>query len=402
MINKKLESITIDDLQSLIDNSVRESRTIEYKETLDFSTTKHKKKLLKQVSSFANAGGGDLILGIKTSDEDKGLPVKLTGMEVSSVDEESVRIDNIIRDGLKPRISEPNIHFLEYHSNHYFIFIRIRRSFLSPHRVSLDGHNKFYSRGAAGLYEMSVDQLRVAFNWGERIVERITDFKLNRLSRINEDDYHVQLNDKSKLVIHIIPYNSFNPEHNFDIKELEEQKFNMKCFNEPTIDSHSHYSLNGILKTERSITSLDVISYAEFYRNGIIETVNTRGVNRTHEDSFFFYGTFIEEKIIACIENHLNVLKNLKVVTPIVIFISLLNVIGAVVLQDDIRRPEHASRDRSGFKYDSIQLPEIIIEDFSQDILSLVKLPFDTLWNASGWSCSPNCVNECWEKIGHF
>ena len=95
-------------------------------------------------------------------------------------------------------------------------------------------------------------------------------------------------------------------------------------------------------------------------------------------------------------------MKSLDVITPLVISILLLNVRDAVILPDTNRRPEIVNREKTGFQQDYIHLPEIIIEDYEQDIRDLIKLPFDTLWNASGWSNSPNFVNGRWEKIGYF
>ncbi|MBA7514847.1 hypothetical protein ES705_06882 [subsurface metagenome] len=159
MINKKLEEISISDLEALIENSVKESRTIEYKEILNLSSSDEKKKFLKQVSSFANASGGDIIFGIRTSKTDKRKPEVITGTTISSEDAKLLQINNIIRTGLQPRITEPKIQFIPFQDELYFIVIRVKRSFLSPHRVSIEGYNKFYSRGAAGKFEMSVEQL---------------------------------------------------------------------------------------------------------------------------------------------------------------------------------------------------------------------------------------------------
>lgn len=63
-ISKDLDAIVESDLQALVDDKVPEGKTIEYKESLDNSESA-KKKFLENVSSFANAIGGDLIYGIR-------------------------------------------------------------------------------------------------------------------------------------------------------------------------------------------------------------------------------------------------------------------------------------------------------------------------------------------------
>ena len=65
MISKHIDEITADDIKSLITNSVRESKTLEYKQILPGGQDKDKKEFLADISSFANSSGGDIIYGIK-------------------------------------------------------------------------------------------------------------------------------------------------------------------------------------------------------------------------------------------------------------------------------------------------------------------------------------------------
>lgn len=64
MIEKNIDRITEEDLQALIDNAVSERKTIEYKRSLSINRDSERKEFLADVSSFANASGGDLIYGI--------------------------------------------------------------------------------------------------------------------------------------------------------------------------------------------------------------------------------------------------------------------------------------------------------------------------------------------------
>ena len=47
-------------------------------------------KFLSGISSFANASGGDYIIGIV---EDKGLPKKIEGVEIDDSDKEKLRLE---------------------------------------------------------------------------------------------------------------------------------------------------------------------------------------------------------------------------------------------------------------------------------------------------------------------
>lgn len=83
IIEKSLKDITLDDIQQLVDDSVQEGKKIEYKEFLDLDKDDHKEALLGEVTSFANARGGDLIIGVP---DDKGTPQHVGGIPVQDMD----------------------------------------------------------------------------------------------------------------------------------------------------------------------------------------------------------------------------------------------------------------------------------------------------------------------------
>jgi len=101
-LEKPIKQITEDDLQSLIANEVREGKTIEYKAALPDASRECKKEFLADVSSFANASGGHLIYGIS---EENGVPVDLCGLSNINPDAEILRLENMIRDNIEPRIA---------------------------------------------------------------------------------------------------------------------------------------------------------------------------------------------------------------------------------------------------------------------------------------------------------
>ena len=159
MITKPIEAIKITDFQELIDNGVNEGKTIEYKQTLNLKTDNDKKEFLADVSSFANASGGDLIIGIS---EDKGIPKSIEGIELGDRDQTLLQIESLSRDGIKPRIMGNHIKTFNVSGNKFIILIRIHKSWASPHQVILKGSDKFYSRGTNGKYKLDLEELRSA------------------------------------------------------------------------------------------------------------------------------------------------------------------------------------------------------------------------------------------------
>ena len=62
-LNKPLDQIEERDLQELLAGQVSEHKTLEYKLALPGNSDSERKEFLADVSSFANAAGGDLIYG---------------------------------------------------------------------------------------------------------------------------------------------------------------------------------------------------------------------------------------------------------------------------------------------------------------------------------------------------
>lgn len=62
MIPRPLQDITRHDLEALVINQVAERRTLEFKRELPGNSESQRKEFLADVTSFANAQGGDLLL----------------------------------------------------------------------------------------------------------------------------------------------------------------------------------------------------------------------------------------------------------------------------------------------------------------------------------------------------
>ncbi len=79
---KPLKKIVESDLQELADIGVREGKKIEYKREVGHRE-EDKKEFCRDVSSFANDSGGDLIIGIE---EEQGVAKRLSGVKVANID----------------------------------------------------------------------------------------------------------------------------------------------------------------------------------------------------------------------------------------------------------------------------------------------------------------------------
>ena len=130
--NKPLPSIEEADLQALIDNEVPEDKTLDYKESLPAITNDAKREFLADVSSFANASGGHLVFGMK---EQEGVAVELCGLGVINADAEILRLENMIRDGIEPRITGISTRAIPLQTSSVAIVIHIPRSWAQPQKL---------------------------------------------------------------------------------------------------------------------------------------------------------------------------------------------------------------------------------------------------------------------------
>lgn len=89
------------DLAELVAGQVPEGLHLDYKRDSYGPRDEDKRELLKDVSTFANANGGHIVVGL---DETEGVASQLYGIKTADIDVEVSRLDQIVRTGLEPRI----------------------------------------------------------------------------------------------------------------------------------------------------------------------------------------------------------------------------------------------------------------------------------------------------------
>lgn len=371
ILKKSIDSITEDDLTDLISNEVREGKTIDYKEQLIGNSDSDKKEFLYDVTSFSNAGGGCLLFGIK---ENEGVPTEICGIEDVDTDEEILKLENLIRDGVKPRIPGIEFSVITCRTNNYVIILRIPRSWVQPHMVVFKNSSKFYSRNSAGKYQLDVGELRSAFALSESITDRIRNFRRERLSAIISDETPTPLHAGAKLVLHIIPLGAFELNSSLDVSLLN-QGF-PRSLGTQNGSFYDRLNFDGRLIYQN--TGTFAFTYLQAFKNGIIESVRSEAGNFKNI-SYFFQ----EREVILSLQNNFEYLNKNGVSPPVLIFLSLLGIRGYELEHPSIRYVLSQHIDR-----DTLLIPEILIEDFECDLPALMKPAFDAIWNAGNYDSS--------------
>src|SRR5258707_11196562 len=209
MIENLIDNINKNDIQSLVDAKKSERRTLDYKLQLPGNSDADKREFLYDVSSFANAAGGDLVYGIAdekdATGKATGLPASADGLTLPNPSDAIARLENVVRDGIDPRIQGIQWQRVDGFSNGPVIVMRIPKSLTGPHMVVFGGMGRFYSRNSTGKYPLDVGEIRSAFMESTAIGDRLRAFRRKRVEHIMGLLAPLGQMPIAKTVLHLIP-----------------------------------------------------------------------------------------------------------------------------------------------------------------------------------------------------
>lgn len=136
-----MELKTKEDLDSLIENKINESTTIEYKNPVALNDNK---EISKDISAMANSDGGFIIYGLCEDDKDH-TPTRIEWIKDHQVKE---KVEQVLQTRITPKIIDLKIYpILNPEDNKEFVLIvEVPRSEIAPHQDSLDKDNRRYWR----------------------------------------------------------------------------------------------------------------------------------------------------------------------------------------------------------------------------------------------------------------
>ncbi|MCK5217967.1 ATP-binding protein [bacterium] len=382
MIPKSIDDSKKSDIESLISNQIQESRTIEYKESLPGNSDPDKREFLADISSFANAAGGDLLYGITAMN---GLPQQANGLG-SNIDAEMLRLENLIRDGVAPRITGIRIVPIAGFPKGPVLLLRILKSWSSPHMVILKNQSKFFIRNSAGKCQMDVSEIRMSFALSEALPDRIRRFRDDRLAKIIAGETPVPMSNSAKLILHILPLISFSTDFKLDISVLPSNKINLGPIGPG--GWNGRFNIDGFLTYSGTSTADESKSYCQTFRSGHIETVCAKIICGNKKI------IPIENQVIEAISRYLKVLRILDVSYPMLVLVSMVGVLGADMSSDGLLYDEGEPIDRDVLILPDIMLEETVSDENKNDVAQILRPMFDALWNACGYKKSMHYDNQ--------
>jgi hypothetical protein len=367
---RPLQQLTSSDIRRLVDDAVPEGLHLDYKETLDLSGRDEKKEFLRDVTAFANAEGGLLIYGVREERKDgkpTGVAAEIVGIPLSNPDEETLRIEQLLRDAIDARLPTKQIHPLHLHDDSYVLLIRVPASLRAPHMVVLGETRRFYLRVTGGNQDMSTAQIRDAVLRTQGIEERIRAFVKTRLRKIQTGH--------PLWMLHIIPL--VRVPGAIDVTDREVIRLlEGICLIDEGAPTHC---LEGFKVYRRPTDGL--VAHGLAFRDGTVEFLDER----------LFYASgphrFVKAKEIhtqanACLEAVLPLYREGFVQPPLAISLALDHVAGHGLTSCPIDMNRRTPDDR-------IWPDPIVVELYAENLQAKLKPLLDVVWNAFGYDSCP-------------
>ncbi len=377
-------------LKRLIDAKASESRDIEYKRDTYGNADGDHAEWLADVSSFANTAGGDLIIGMAAH---KGVPTAIAPLSIDA-DQEILRLEQIARSSLQPRI--PNLQFrsIPLTGGGHALLIRVPRSYNPPHRIVRlgKGQNRFWARSSAGKYEPNVDELRTIFTLAPQLTDRVRDFRFNRIAKIVAGEGPVQLLDRTCLIMHVVPFSSFDPSVLVALADIEKKPHAFP----PIGETHARawrVNFDGILLTSNTKEAAGAQeAYTQIFRSGRIEAVASSIASGDRPEGVGprLTSIRIEGLVLLALTKYLKGLQEFGVEPPYALMLSLTGVKGAMI-NVGLKAQWFEGDDIAALDHDQFHFGEVIIEavpDSAQECAIMIRPFIEQLANTAGRATS--------------
>jgi hypothetical protein len=297
-----------------------------------------------------------------------GIPLEFPGVSIPDIDAKIGQLENIIRDGIQPRITGLAYNPLKLSNEKCVLIIRVPRSWAMPHRVK--DSRRFFSRNANGKYELDIPDVRTAFALSGTTMDKIREFRATRIRLIQTGETPVALRDGPKLILHIVPFGAFDPSVRLDAAALAKHA-------PQDIGWRRRHNFDGFLIAEHEEPV--VLRYLQLFRNGAMELVDSAG-SFAH-DGHLLISHHLDTMLFEKISTYITSLKGLGVPPPVALMITLAGVSGYSL---SIPLKYNWSYQKKSIDKNLLLVPDILIESYESNLPLLLKPAFDSVWNAAG------------------
>ncbi len=385
ILDKRVDNLTFEDIERLVTNEVKETKTLDYKRDFSLAKDSDKKEFANDITAFYNTDGGCIIYGIEerkdAKNQNTGIPEKIYGITIDNEDKLIQCIEDTIRSNTDPSITNLLIKILKVNdSNDFVLIIGIPKDLWLPSMVTINDSNRFYKRRNTGKYLVDVYELNDMFMQNQVLKEKAESYKNERIQKLLQKEVFPSIHTDRFCMIHIIPY-SFLNEKSIDISPAYDMNIGTLmmpmgtrsgCTPIYNIDGYATYDAN------------DLSAYNQIIRNGVFEIFSTQFFfeNPNYDNAICISGQRVYQSIIESITKSLQVLTKFNIEPPFLISIYFHNI------KDTLFLVEHTNMYRK-FQYENISLPVTILPAYDSDSKMVLKPLFDILWQCVSYQGCP-------------
>ena len=381
MIDKPFAEIAKDDVDAIVTEGTPESRVVEFKSQLPGGREDERKEFLADVASFANASGGDLLYGIEEardeSNKPTGVPKTAPGLAGVNPDQAIQRLENMVRDGIAPRIPAIQMKAIQGFAIGPVIIVRVRKSWAAPHMIK--GSPRFFSRNSNGKFPLDVTEIRAAFLNSQGLSDQIRQFRDERIGRILSGETPVFLSTGPLTVLHLIPVGLWASAQPIDVSAFINNSLTL-----PAAAGNRRPNLDGYLGYEEYRDG-KCSRYTQLFRHGAVEIVARMRVTTSGDFKGAIPSAILEQELVHAIQDFMRLFAQMGVSGEIVAFFSMLG------FRDCFLATNGFSFDHMLLRQDNLLFPELMISDIAPvAVPAAAKGLIDHVWQAFGRGGSPN------------
>ncbi len=206
------DHLTEIDLQQLVDNAVPESRQLDYKQALWADTGDGHREYLRDLGAFANAQGGDLVVGMV---EVEGTASELIGLYVTDPLGLQITLENRHRNRIEPPILGIRMRWIELANSRRVLVIRVPSSLSGPHRDRQDGH--FFIRGETRKDQMGIHELRDAFVGADQLIDRLRRLHATAVDVPHRIELPFEISNDPAAIVSVMPLDVLRARRDLDV-----------------------------------------------------------------------------------------------------------------------------------------------------------------------------------------
>ena len=390
MIQKPLSDLNESDLMTLVQQSVEERETLDYKLEMYGTSDPEKREMLRDVSAMANARGGHLLIGVR---EENNIAVELVGIEEPQVAAE--RLMSSCLSGIHERMHGLDVRSIPLRGGRSILAVFVPASTRKPHMVTFQQEDRFWIRHGQQKMRMSVDELREACSSVQNLTQSTLRFIEGRRQRVM--GLAARKPENPILWIAITPLGV-----SIDRFEIDRADLRALMKNPPGMRADGWViRWSPDMQAEPTLYGLKLEFHGylrlEIFRNGYSEFTEDMAADRTLcEGEDLGGGSIIIPKELALVEYTVSMYRYFRAVAALIGIVDPLILSWCLLNAKGLGLPRYPGSDRPPSEYygpriwheDHLCLPESQVPSLGNPD-STAKQMLDRVWQAFGYERAP-------------